>query len=140
MTFSELMNSFERVCNSKGLRITHQRAEIFRILASNLTHPTVENVFNKVREDLKTISIDTVYRTIATFEEYGLIKRVQLDNITRYDINLSLHHHFICSNCKKIEDFYWPDFDKMQLPDTIPGCGKVDVKQVIINGLCNQCK
>ncbi len=135
------METFDEVCKAKDLRITHQRTEIFRALIQHTNHPTIENVFNQVRKYLKTISLDTVYRTISTFEEHGLIKRVQLvDNTSRFDINLSVHHHFICLRCKKIKDFYWPDFDQMKLPKSVCDWDYVDFKHVVINGLCSQCK
>ncbi len=138
---SRMMEDFERVCKAKGLRITHQRTEIFRALVKYTNHPTTGNVFDLVRKHLKTISIDTVYRTIATFEEYGLIKRIHhINNATRFDINISNHHHLVCSKCHKIEDFYWPDFDKMKPPKSVSDWGRVEVKHVVINGLCSECK
>jgi Fur family peroxide stress response transcriptional regulator len=138
---SALMEGFESICRSKGLRLTHQRLEIFRELVSHPDHPTTENVFDRVRRKLKTISLDTVYRTIATFEEYGLIRRVKLlDNSTRFDVNLSVHHHLVCSRCKNIEDFIWPNFDRMKPPKTISHWGQIEVKHVVISGLCSNCK
>ncbi|MBD3169343.1 MAG: transcriptional repressor [candidate division Zixibacteria bacterium] len=137
---SELMKGFERVCRAKGLRITHQRTEIFHELAKFHGHPTAENVFKKVRKKLRTISLDTVYRTILTFENNGLIKRVQiLDNVARFDINLKVHHHLICTRCKKIEDFMWPDFDNMELPADARGWPKIHSKHVEVRGLCSSC-
>ncbi|MFH1372969.1 MAG: Fur family transcriptional regulator [bacterium] len=141
MKISELMKGFEQVCKSKGLRITHQRSEIFHELAKYPDHPTAENVFSRVRKRLKTISLDTVYRTIATFEEHGMIKRVQiLDNSARFDVNLSIHHHLICTRCNKIEDLYWPVFDKMKLPDSVNGWAKMNSRHVEIRSLCLDCK
>jgi Fur family peroxide stress response transcriptional regulator len=138
---SQIIDSFEKVCRAKGLRITHQRTEIFKALLKHTNHPTTEDVFEQVRKHLKTISLDTVYRTIATFEEYGLIRRVHhIDNATRFDVNISDHHHLVCSKCNKIEDFYWPDFDQMKLPKSISSWGQIDVKHVVINGLCLSCK
>ena len=138
---TRMMEGFEKVCKAKGLRITHQRTEIFRTLVKHTDHPTTEDVFHQVRRYLKTISLDTVYRTIATFEEYGLIKKVpHIDNATRFDINISNHHHLVCSRCNNIEDFYWPDFDRMKPPKAISRWGRIDVKQVVISGLCTSCK
>jgi Fur family peroxide stress response transcriptional regulator len=137
----ELMAAFEQVCRSQGLRATHQRSEIFRELITYPGHPTADNVFSRVRKRLKTISLDTVYRTIALFEKHGLIKRVQLiDNSVRFDTNLSVHHHMVCTNCKAIEDFYWPDFDNMKLPDSIEEWGDASSKHAEIHGLCRKCK
>jgi Fur family peroxide stress response transcriptional regulator len=137
---TQMMDSFEKVCRTKGLRITHQRTEIFKALLKHPNHPTTENVFNRVRKHLKTISLDTVYRTIATFEKFGLIRRVHhIDNATRFDINTSNHHHLVCSECNKIEDFYWPDFDRMKPPKTTSHWGEIEVKHVVISGLCSNC-
>ncbi len=137
----ELTKDFEQLCRSKGLRLTHQRSEIFRELAKYPGHPTAENVFSRVRKRLKTISLDTVYRTIATFEKHGLIKRVQiLDNSTRFDVNLSIHHHLVCTQCNTVEDFYWPDFDRMKLPSSVGDWAKIESRHVEVLGLCRSCK
>ncbi len=137
---AEMMVSFEKVCKARGLRITHQRTEIFKALIQHSDHPTTEGIFHQVRKRLKTISLDTVYRTIATFEEYGLVNKVHhIDNTTRIDHNLSNHHHLVCSRCKKIEDFYWPDFDRMIPPKSISNWGEIGVKHVVIDGLCSSC-
>ena len=138
---SATMDRFERVCKAKGLRITHQRVEIFRALLKSANHPTIENVFADVRKHLRTISLDTVYRTIATFEENGLIQKVHhLDNTTRLDANISNHHHLVCKKCHKIEDFYWPDFDRMKPPKSVSHWNQVEAKKVVISGLCSHCR
>lgn len=140
INIDEMMESFETLCRSKGLKITHQRLEIFRAMAEHADHPTTEHIYHLVRKQLKTISLDTVYRTIATFEEYGLIKRVHhIDNATRFDINVHNHHHLVCTRCHKIEDFSWPDFDLMKLPQDVSRWGQIDVKHAVINGLCADC-
>jgi len=138
---NQMIDNFEQACRAKGLRITHQRTEIFKVLLKCNDHPTTETVFKQVRKHLTTISLDTVYRTIATFEKHGLIKRIHhLDNATRLDVNISHHHHLVCSKCNKIEDFYWPGFDRMKLPESIAHWGKIEDKHVVICGLCSDCK
>ncbi len=138
---AQMMARFETVCRNKGLRVTHQRTEIFRALLQHDNHPTVENVFEQVRQQLKTISLDTVYRTISTFEEYGLVRKVyHIDNAARLDVNISDHHHLVCKKCHEIEDFYWPDFDRMKPPKSISHWQKLEIKHVVISGLCSRCK
>lgn len=140
-TTSQMIERFESVCKAKGLRITHQRTEIFKALLKHSNHPTIENIFDYIRTHLKTISLDTVYRTISTFEEYGLVHRVHhIDNATRLDINISDHHHLVCSKCNKIEDFYWPEFDKMKPPKAIAHWDQINAKHVVISGLCSSCR
>ncbi len=121
--------------------MTHQRIEIFKALMEHPDHPTTEDVFNRVRKHLTTVSLDTVYRTISTFEEFGLVKRVhRVDNATHFDANTANHHHLVCSRCNKIEDFYWPEFDRLKPPKSVSHWAKTDVKQIVINGLCSKCK
>jgi Fur family peroxide stress response transcriptional regulator len=137
----KMMDGFEKVFKAQGLRITHQRTEIFKALLQYPNHPTTEDVFDRVRKYLRTISLDTVYRTIATFEEYGLIKRVHhVDSATRIDINVCNHHHLVCRNCNRIEDFYWPEFDQMESPKSVSHWAQIEAKQVVISGLCSSCK
>lgn len=131
---------FERLCRAKGLRVTQQRIEIFKALLRQANHPTVEDVYAQVRKRLKTISLDTVYRTIATFVEHDLVQRVHhIDNATRLDINTAGHHHLVCSRCKRIEDFYWPDFDRLKPPKSIAHWNRTQIKHVVISGVCASC-
>ena len=136
-----MMDSFEEACKAKGLRITNQRTEIFKALLKHPDHPTTEEIYNQVRKHLKTISLDTVYRTIATIEAYGLIKKVHhIDNTTRFDTNTSNHHHLVCTRCHRIEDFTWPDFDRMTPPDSVSHWKQTDVKHCVVEGLCSHCR
>ncbi len=138
---SQRMVDFENALRAKGLRITHQRTEVFKALLKLTDHPTAENVFHQVRKHLKSISLDTVYRTISTFEEHGLVHRVHyIDNASRLDINVSDHHHLVCCKCNKMEDFYWPEFDEMKPPKTISHWDQVNAKHVVISAVCSSCR
>ena len=91
---------------ASGVKLTHQRLEIFRELAANLDHPEVETVFRAVRVRVPTVSLDTVYRTLWLLHELGLITTLgpRRDGI-RFDVNLERHHHFVCVRCGKVRDF-----------------------------------
>ena len=125
----------------RGLRLTHQRLEILRELSADTGHPSAEDIYTRVVKRIPTISLDTVYRTIATFEESGVVSRVQvLDDRGRFDSNMSVHHHMVCTRCKKIEDFYWPAFDNMDVPGDLGSWGEVASKHVELRGLCKDCR
>jgi len=138
---NERMTLFQEACRSTGLRVTHQRLEVFRELARFPGHPSAEEVYARVKRRLPTISLDTVYRTIATFEKHHLVTRVQtLDHKARFDGNLDRHHHLVCVRCKRIEDFYWPEFDRMAPPRATASWGNIDIKSVELRGLCRRCR
>jgi Fur family peroxide stress response transcriptional regulator len=130
---------FKNICREAGLKITNQRLEIFRILARDTGHPSAEEVYEKVRVRIPTISLDTVYRTLATLEEHGVLSRILVDARIRYDPNAAVHHHFVCTKCNRIDDFYWPSFDRTPLPSSIRRHGKVGSRRVELRGICLAC-
>jgi len=70
------LQAFEQACRESGLKVTHQRLMIFRELVLTPDHPTAEQLHQRIRKSIPTISLDTIYRTLATFEEHGLVNRV----------------------------------------------------------------
>lgn len=126
-------------CRALDLKLTHQRLEIYRELASSKDHPTAEILYKSLRKSMPSLSLDTVYRTLATFKEHGLISRVQTtESHARFEARKG-HHHAICSQCGTITDFVWNDFESSQLPEQIAKWGEVRNKQVTLHGICAQC-
>jgi Fur family transcriptional regulator, peroxide stress response regulator len=131
---------FERACRDAGLRLTHQRMEIYRELAESHDHPSVESLHQRLRRRIPTLSMDTVYRTLATFAGLRLINKVEtVEAQGRYEVALNKHHHLICSRCNTILDFHWPAIDKASLPDGIGNWGRIDNKNVVVYGVCRKC-
>ena len=92
----ERMARFTDACRKSGAKLTHQRMEIFREVAQTQNHPDAEKVLHGVRKRMPTVSMDTVYRTLWWLKELGLIKTLGPPRErTRFDANLSRHHHFI---------------------------------------------
>ena len=135
----ELLASFKEICRKAGIKVTHQRLEIFRALVHSKDHPSVEDIFRRVKQKVPTIALDTVYRALTTLEQSGVLARVLLDTRIRFDPNTSVHHHFVCSECGWIEDFYWPGFDKLKLPAKKSPWGNIKSKRVEIIGICPAC-
>jgi Fur family transcriptional regulator, peroxide stress response regulator len=136
----EIFTAFEQACQAAGLRMTHQRLEIFRELAVAKDHPTAEMLHQRLRRNIPTLSLDTVYRTLATFAGHGLINKVEtVESQARFEATHSNHHHLICSNCKEIMDFQWSAIDEAALPVEISSWGRIDNKNVVIYGICSKC-
>lgn len=136
----ERLADFENRCREKGLKITHQRLEIYRELLSAADHPSVEAIFQRVRKRVPTISMDTVYRTLAMLEQSGVIHRIQTaEGIARYESDYGLHHHLICNKCHEVVDFNWELFDSMVPPPAVDAWGVTQGKNIVITGICRQC-
>jgi len=124
-----------------GLRLTHQRLEIVRVIAADETHPDVETVFRTVRERVPTISLDTVYRTLSTLAERGLIVRVLFTpGPARYDANAARHHHFVCTRCGLIRDVEDAELDAIRPGAEVARIGRPDAVSVQFRGVCAACQ
>jgi len=134
------LDRIKQVCEEAGIKLTHQRLEIYKELVSVKDHPSAEQVHGRLQERMPTIAIDTVYRTLATFEELGIINKLHIaSENTLFDINVNPHHHFICAKCKRVEDIYWPDFDKSKLPESVSAIGSIKKRHLELYGICSQC-
>ncbi len=134
------LDQIRRICEDAGIKLTHQRLEIFKELMTALDHPSAEDVHIRLQERMPTVAIDTVYRTLATFDELGIARKLHLINKRNlFDINLTPHHHFVCDHCRKVEDVYWPNFDTVTLPEVVADIGKVRSRHLELHGLCNTC-
>lgn len=129
-----------RMFSDNGLKLTHQRLEVLGELMSASDHPCAETVWKRVRERVPTISLDTVYRTLAVLREHGLAARVPVDGDTaRFDGDVSPHHHLACECCGRIDDLPAEDFDAAALRDAVAAWGQVRDAQVVVRGVCRRC-
>lgn len=123
-----------------GVKLTHQRQEICREIAGASDHPDAETVYTGVRDRVPTISLDTVYRTLWTLLNLGLIDTLGIPHERmRFDGNTAPHHHFVCTRCGRARDFYSEDFDRLQVPDDVKTYGIVQKTHVEVRGICLQC-
>ena len=134
------MARFEAVCRESGVKLTHQRMEIFREVAQTGAHPDAESVFKCVRQRMPTVSLDTVYRTLWLLNDLGLITTLGTPRErTRFDANLSRHHHFVCVRCSLTRDFTSDAFDGLRLPKSVKALGRVETTRVEARGVCHEC-
>lgn len=88
-----------------GLRYTRQRAAVYRYLHSVNSHPTAEQVFAAVREEVKLISLATVYKALDALVAAGVAARfVSEDGVARYDGRSDCHYHLRCLSTGQVRD------------------------------------
>lgn len=94
---------FDKLLKSGGLKITPARLAVLDIFSKNHKPISADMICKKL--DVK-INEATVYRMVSSFEEKGLIKRVDLRRESVYfELNNDHHHHIVCVNCGVLEDF-----------------------------------
>ena len=133
------LDAFENACRASGLRVTSQRREIFKAVAASHAHPSAETVLCTVRKKMNNVSLDTVYRTLASLEKMNLLIRVGTPETEHFDGDLRPHAHFICSQCGEVYDI----FSTAELPDwktAASACGDVTHVNVQLKGICKRCR
>lgn len=134
------MSEFESACRKAGLKLTHQRVEVYRELCKSSDHPSAEALYNRLRTRIPTLSLDTVYRTLATMQRNGLINKVEtVESQARFEVKITRHHHLTCRKCNKITDFQWESLDDAILPLEISSWGRIENKNVTVFGICKEC-
>jgi Fur family peroxide stress response transcriptional regulator len=134
------LNRFRDYLKRAGVRLTHQRLEVFRQVAKTDRHPDAETVYKAVRKRVPAISLDTVYRTLWLLLDLGLITTLSpLRDRARFDANMSSHHHFVCTKCGRTKDFYSREFDRLRVPKAVRAMGRVERTHVEVRGLCSGC-
>ena len=78
-----------------GLRNTPQREVVYSVLVGKRDHPTADEVFARVKADMPTISLATVYNCLEALVQCNLVRQVNFERgPTRYCPNLHPHAHF----------------------------------------------
>lgn len=134
------LRHFEQAAKKAGLKLTHQRLEIFRVVASSAEHPDAEAVLTSLKPRMPTISLDTVYRTLWLLEDLGLVVILgPRRESVRFDANLSRHHHYVCVRCGLTRDFESAELNQLPIPQEVGEFGRIDTTQVEVRGVCSRC-
>lgn len=137
---AQRMDQFMESLRRAGVKLTHQRIEIFREVLQTSEHPDAETIYYGVRKRIPTISLDTVYRTLMLLIDLGLITNLHPPHERmRFDANTNTHHHFVCTKCGMIRDFSNPNFDMLSPPEAVHAFGLPQCAHVEFRGLCWTC-
>lgn len=125
------------ILENKDIRPSQIRIKIYEFISKDKIHPTVDDIYNTLKESIPTLSKTTVYNTLNLFKEKNLIKSLNLnDNTMRYELNRSLHAHFKCNNCTAIYDI--PATLKLNMPDDLKDA-TIEGENIIVTGTCPDC-
>lgn len=93
-----------------ALRMTHQREIILDELQRCKSHPTADELYDRIKKKLPRISLATVYRNLEILSETGLIKKLEISGRQkRFDWNSGHHNHVHCIRCHRVDDIFLPE-------------------------------
>ena len=109
-------SAIEVMCASKGIKLTHQRKVIAKVLSKSDDHPDANLVFKRSSKIDSNISMATVYRTMKLFEDTNIVAvRDFGDGRSRYEIYSNEHHdHLIDTESGEVIEFVNDDIEELQ--------------------------
>jgi Fe2+ or Zn2+ uptake regulation protein len=87
-----------------GLKMTPQRLAIVKLFAGDDSHPTAQELYERLRGEFPTMSFATVYNTLDALAAAGLSGTLRLGGAARFDPNVDAHHHAVCDRCGAVRD------------------------------------
>lgn len=131
----------ETRCREHGLPVTTQRRVILTALLEHRDHPTVDQVFEDVKERLPGISRTTVYRVLDTLVRLRIARRTNhFAAAARFDGKTDHHHHLVCIECGKVVDFDGVDLSAIAPPDARQTGFEIIDFSAYFEGFCAECK
>lgn len=87
-----------------GIRLTPQRLAIAEVVVNSADHPTVREIFERVRDFFPYVTLATVYSTLSLLQQAGIVRELPFPKQSRYDANLSPHANLVCLSCGAVVD------------------------------------
>jgi Fur family peroxide stress response transcriptional regulator len=124
---------------AQGLKVTPQRQLLFSLLEDNTTHPTADGLYAVASAQMPGISLRTVYTTLTGLVDMGELQAVTLGSgVTRFDPNVTDHHHGVCDECATIIDLYVDGSDSLVV-DGADGFTAHSTSIIFFRGPCATC-
>lgn len=123
----------ERALIEKGIQPTAQRIAIGRFVLCEADHPTADDVKSWADENFPKMSLATVYNTLGSLVEAGLLREVKMPHSDKvfYDNNVNKHYHFVDKDSGKIFDI---DPNDVELQTKLKKKFKVTDVSIIFTG------
>jgi len=141
-----VLELLERV-RAAGLKMTPQRIAIVRQVATDESHPSAQELFDRLRVTMPTMSFATVYNTLAALCAAGLGTSLSLaPGSARFDPNMHPHDHVVCDRCGAVRDVLPAAVSRApaqqaaaKTVSTVAPGFTVRVVEQIFRGLCHEC-
>ncbi|MFZ7119633.1 MAG: Fur family transcriptional regulator [Eubacteriaceae bacterium] len=143
---NEELLSFKNLLEINGYEFTLQKRLVLRTLLENKTHLNAKEIYEKIKHN--NIGIATVYRAVNTFTELGIVKEININGKSYYEMKIfsgnPLHIHFKCYKCNTIIDINSDkvNIEYLKLNKIIEDENNLEIHDINItfDGLCSKCK
>lgn len=126
--------------STRTLNKSKQRNAIMAYLMPRNDHPTAEQIYNALKKDFPNISLGTVYRNLSLLAELGMIQKISCGDISEhFDGNPNPHNHFVCTDCKCVQDLEMENLDFVNILAGSHFPGSIEGHNIYFYGKCEKC-
>lgn len=131
-----------RRLRESGLRLTPQRLAIYEALVGRDDHPTAQQLHLDLAESLPSLSPATVYNTLQTLVEHGLVHELGEagDGAIHYDGDVAPHLNLVCTRCHRIDDLHDPALAGVRDDVAARSGYALHGARLVFYGLCPACR
>ena len=83
-----------------AVRVTPQRLAIAEVVLNSSDHPTVQQIYERVRDHFPSMTLATIYSTLGVLQKSGLIQELPFQKMSRYEPNMEPHVNLVCIACE----------------------------------------
>ena len=120
-------------------RHTRQLKVVWDAVKDETSHPTADQIYEKVRRTMPSISLGTVYRNLQKLVGGKKLKVLTMGRTRRFDPMVDRHDHFICEKCNRVYDIVVKSGEKVLPPSLARQGFKATSHQLSLYGICKNC-
>ena len=124
-----------------GIRLTPQRLAIAEVVVNSGDHPSVKEIYDRVKAFFPYVTLATVYSTLDVLERAAIVRELPFQRQSRYDANLSPHANLVCVSCGTVVDAEVGQNLVAELQNILEQDSKFQVssQRVDFYGYCSHC-
>lgn len=130
-------NELKDLLVKKGISPSIQRLKTLEYLYENRNHPSVDMIYDKLKNEIPTLSKTTIYNVLRRFIKEGIVKEITIEGSeVRFDVFIEPHAHFKCEKCGKIYDIPYENvaFNLKEIDGN-----KIKNTEIFFFGICKNC-
>jgi Fe2+ or Zn2+ uptake regulation protein len=129
----------------RGIRLTRQRQLLLDLIEQSGEHLDAETLYTLAHERDPKLNRVTVYRTLKTLKEGGLVDELDLMHYGGdqhyYETRRKQEHaHIICLRCGRVEEFYGDPLSRLRRQVEATFGFQILIARTEIGGYCSHCR
>ena len=139
------LDTTEESLKEKGLRLTRQRQILLDLIDNTGEHLDAESLFRMAKQKDPKLNRVTVYRTLKTLKEGGLVDELDLMHYGGdqhyYETRRKQEHaHVICLRCGKVEEFFGETLQRLRRQIESHFGFQIVLARTEVGGYCAHCQ